>query len=61
MQQSFIFPNSELWLQLNIQLVIVSQYDIYVKDAVLDALSPPIVHFAMRSLLVELLLNNAEN
>jgi len=40
--------------------VIVSQYDIYLKDAVLDALSPPIVQFAIWWLFIELLWNNAE-
>jgi len=37
-----MIPNSELWLPLSKRIAIVSQYDIYVKDAVLDALSPPI-------------------
>jgi hypothetical protein len=32
--------------------VIISQYDIYVKDAVLDALSPRNVQFAIQSLSV---------
>jgi hypothetical protein len=41
--------------------VIVSQYDIYVKDAVLDALSPPNRQFVIRLLFVEWLRNNAEN
>ena len=41
--------------------MIVSQYDIYAKDAVLDGLSPPILQFAIRSLFIELLSNNAEN
>jgi hypothetical protein len=40
-----IFANSEVWLQLSICVVIISQYDIYVKDAVLDALSPLILQF----------------
>jgi hypothetical protein len=30
----------------------LSQYDIYVTDAVLDALSPPILQFAIRSIFV---------
>jgi len=41
--------------------MIVSQYDIYVKDAVLDALSPPILQCAIRSLFVELLWNKADD
>jgi len=40
--------------------VIVSQYDIYVKDAVFDALSPPILQFAIQSLFTELLSDNAK-
>jgi hypothetical protein len=40
--------------------VIVSQYDVYVTDAGLDALLPPILQFAIQSQLVELLSNNAE-
>ena len=53
--------NSELSLQLSIWVVIVSQYDIYVQDAVVDALSRPIVQFAIRSLFVEWLWNNTED
>ena len=36
-----IFANPELWLQISLWVVIISQYDPYVEDAVLDALSPP--------------------
>jgi len=35
-----ISANLELWLQFSIWVLILSQYDIYVTDAVLDALSP---------------------
>jgi hypothetical protein len=35
--------------------VIISQYNIYVKEAVLDALSTPILHFAIQSLFFVLL------
>jgi len=59
--QSLIFTNSELWLQLTIPVFIVSQYNIYLKDAVIDALSPPILQVAMRSLFIELLCNNADD
>jgi len=48
-----IFTNSELWLQLSIWVLIVSQYDIYVKDAALDARSLAILQFAIRSAYVE--------
>jgi len=41
--------------------VIVSHYDIYVKESVVDALSPPILQIVIGSLFVELLRNNAEN
>jgi len=61
MQQSLLFVNSELCLQLSIWVVIVSQYDIYVKDAVLHAVSPPVLQLAIRSLFFELLWNNAGN
>jgi len=45
--------NSDLSLQLSISVVIVSQYDIYVKNAVLDGLSPPVLKFAIQSIFVE--------
>jgi len=32
--------------------MIVSQYDIYVKIAVLHALSPPLLHFAIQSIFI---------
>ena len=35
--------------------MIGSKYDIYIKETVLDALSPPSVQIAIRSLFVELL------
>jgi len=35
--------------------MILSHYDVYVEDAVLDALSPPILQCAIRSLFVVLL------
>jgi len=47
------FANSKLRLQLSIWVLIVSQYDIYQKDAVLDAPPPPIPQFAIQSLFVE--------
>jgi len=47
------FTNSELWLQLSISVLIVSQCDIYVKDVVLHAHSPPIVQLAIRSIFVQ--------
>ena len=53
-----IFTNSELWLQWSIWVLIVSQDDKYLRDAVLDALSPHILQFVIQSLLVELLWNN---
>jgi len=59
--QSLIFTNPELWLQLSLSVFIVSQYNIYLKEAVIDALSPPILQVAMQSLFVELLCNNADN
>jgi hypothetical protein len=52
------FINSELWLQLSIWVLIVSQYNIYLKDAVLDAVSPRSLQFAFRSLFGELLGKN---
>jgi len=51
--QFHIFANSSLWLQFSIWVVNVSQYDIYIKDAVLDALWPPSLRFAIRSLFVK--------
>jgi len=54
-EQSLIFSNSDLWLNLSISVLIVSHYDIYLKDAGLDALSPSILQFAIRSIFVELL------
>ena len=51
-QHSLNFANSELWLQGCIWVMIVSHYDVYVNDAVLDALSPPILQSAIWSLFV---------
>jgi hypothetical protein len=48
-----IFANSELWLQLSICVLIISQCYIYVNYAVLDALSPPVLQFGIRSIFVE--------
>ena len=56
-----ILAQSQLWLQLSIWVLIVSQYHIYVKDSDLDALSPPILQFAIRVLVVELLWKNTHN
>ena len=53
--QSLIFANSELWLEASISVMIVSQCDIYVKDAVLHSLSPLALQFLFRSIVVELL------
>jgi len=47
------FANSGLWLQLSIWVLIVSQYDIYVKHTILHALSPPIVQFVIQSLFIK--------
>ena len=55
------FANSELWLQLSIWVLIISQYDIYLKDVVLHALSLPTLYFAIISIFVELLWNNTNN
>jgi len=60
-QQSLILTKSEFWLQLIICVLIVSQYDIYISDAVLHALVPPALQFAMRAIFVESLSNNAES
>jgi len=55
------FANSKPLLQLSIWVLIISQYDIYVNNAVLDAISPHILHIAIWSIVVELLWNNDEN
>jgi len=55
------FANPELRLQLSISVLIVPQYDIYVNDALWHSLSPPFLLFAIRSISVELLWNNANN
>jgi len=47
-----IFATSELGLQLSICVEIVPQYDIYINDAVFDALPSPILLFAIQSLFV---------
>jgi len=47
--------DSELWLQLSIWVLILSEYDIHVKDAVFHVLSPPVLHFAIKSIFVVLL------
>jgi len=60
-KQSLIFANSALWLQLSIWVMIISQFDIYVNDAVLHALLPLILHFVIQSIFVELLWNDAKN
>jgi hypothetical protein len=58
---STFFVNSAVWLQLSIWVVIVSQYDIYAKEAVVDALSRPILQFTIQILFVELLRNKVDN
>jgi len=60
-QQSLIFVNSELWLQLGFWVLIVSQEVLYVKYAVLGVLSPPGLRFAIWAIFVESLWNNAKN
>ena len=52
--------NSELWLQLSIWVLIVSQYDIYINDTVLHALSPPIPHFVIQTVFVMSLQKTAQ-
>jgi len=59
--QFHIFANWEHWLQLSIWVLIISQYSIYVKDAVFDALLPPILQCAIQSLFIELLWHYAKN
>jgi len=54
-KQSLIIANSELRLQWSIWVLIVSQFDVYVKDALLNAVSPPAVQFAIRLRSIELL------
>ena len=44
--------NSGLWRQLSIRVVIISQYDIYVKDAVFHTLLTSILHFEIQSIFV---------
>ena len=56
-QQTLVFANSELWLQLSIWVLVVSQYNIYINSAVSDILSPPFLHFAIWSIFVESLRN----
>ena len=46
-EQSLIFVNSDVWLQLPVSVLIILQYDIYIKAAVLDARSPPSLQFVI--------------
>jgi hypothetical protein len=50
-----IFSHWDLWLELSIWVVIVWQYNIYVKHAHLDALSAAFLKLVIRSLFVALL------
>jgi len=51
--RSLHLGHSELWLQLSIWVLIVSQYDIYITDALLHAPSPPVLWFEIWSIFVE--------
>jgi len=53
--------NEELWLQWSIWVLIVSQYGIYLYHAVLDALLPPVLQFAIWSIFVVSLLNKTHH
>jgi len=60
-QQSLIVTHSEFWLQLSNWVLIVSQYEIYIRDVDLDAVSRPSLQFVILSLFFELLWSNAAN
>lgn len=47
-----IFTNWECFPQLSFWVIIILQYDIYVQDAGLDTLSPPVLQFAIQSLFI---------
>jgi len=51
--QILIFVNSKLWLQLSISVLMISQCDIYVKEAVLHTLPPTLQQFAIWTIFIE--------
>jgi len=50
-----LFANWELWFQFSMLVLIVPQYDIYIKGRVLDATSPPVLLIVIWWIFLELL------
>jgi len=59
-QHCLIFVNRDFSLQLNTLVLIVSRYDIYVKDAVLDTAEGLFLQFAIQSIFIESLQTTPE-